>query len=151
MTLGVSNKSRAKIGICLLAGILFRSFIAPGLMLSAGADGFSLILCPGQNPALATSTLATGSHEEQRHHHHVAATPDSLEPSPDAPRALHAESLDSICAVWANSSVSASKFPLRRGELTVSIRTIPEFHFEPVRTAKRHHSRTARAPPLVSA
>ena len=100
-----------RIATVALVGLILRSLVAPGLMVvddSDGFGGFSLVLCPGQNPGVNFALLA-GS-ENHHNHHHVAVSQDlsQLHSDLDQNVGLHAESLDTGCALWAASANSAT-------------------------------------------
>ena len=145
----MTKKNRAKIGIFLLAGILLRSLVASGLMLVASADGFSLILCPTQNPTLATGVLTDGGYNDHHHHHHAAATTNSDELTTDDGATFNAESLDSTCTVWAGSSVVSTKLLSHDVELPPSS-LIASAAVQPLSIGTRHRAYPPRAPPLLS-
>jgi len=132
-------------------GLILRSFVAPGLMLVDGADGYgglALVLCPAQNPSLNFDRLAGG--DSHHHHHDGAETPAGLTLDTSESPGMHAESLDVGCVLWAGSA-SGSALIVRGSSLVVippTENSIPLVNvFTGIFVA---NSFQPRAPPLIT-
>jgi len=104
LTMTAARISRSAIAFVALAGLILRSLVAPGLMVTSGSDfgDFSLVICPAQNRVINFEVLA--DHGVVHRHYGHGTHPDKLESSISETAAnVHAESLDPACLVWLGS------------------------------------------------
>ena len=134
-------RDRRKISTALALLLVLRTFVPIGYMLALPSSddpfGFSIVLCPTQNPTLDLSLLTTGG---QPHVHHHRGGQD------DADDTI---SFGSGCGIWLNSvSLAFESAPL-------DLATAADFeHYEFaadtlfIRRPPRGHS-FSRAPPTL--
>jgi hypothetical protein len=108
------RRNNAQRPLCVIAvlGLFLRSLVAPGLMLVDGAKGFgglALVLCPTQNRGLSLESLSSDDTGHHHRHHVFVDNTQSSHPEPAKSTGVHAESLESGCALWAGSATA----PLR--------------------------------------
>lgn len=109
--MGFSRKTRSPIIIGVLVGLMLRSLIASGLMITGG-DGladFSLVICPTQNRSLNFEILRDGN-VAHRHHGHGPHSGNLRSENSETDSNVHAESLDPACLAWVGSGDEALKF-----------------------------------------
>lgn len=142
-----------RIATVALVGLILRSLVAPGLMLVDGSDGFgglSLVLCPGQNLGLNFDLLAGGEVHHKHHHVVVSQDPSQLHPDRDQNPGLHAESIDTGCALWVASASGAplAAYKLSFSGLAQTAHSIPRTVVR-VRSALQRNNQP-RAPPIIT-
>ena len=141
-------RNRRTVSGALALLLALRTFVPAGYMLALPSSedpfGFSIILCPTQNPTLDLSRLDNGGQQVDHHHN-----------SHDAPsQTAHHDSDDAIsfgtgCGIWLNSVSVAFESPPDHPVITVRPKRFTlagDTRF--IRPPPRGHS-LSRAPPTL--